>query len=126
MSAPLEGIRVVEIASFVAAPSGGALLADLGAEVVKVEVPEGEIYRHTKPHMGGYKSDFDGGPPLRWTTGQAPLALDLTRPRRRGALRRTSRARRRGAHQPAPRPAAEVRPRPDSLHARRPALIHAT
>src|SRR5258706_495497 len=39
MSAPLEGIRVVEVASFVAAPSGGALLADLGAEVIKVAIP---------------------------------------------------------------------------------------
>ena len=39
MALPLAGIRVVEIASFVAVPAAGALLADLGAEVVKVEVP---------------------------------------------------------------------------------------
>jgi len=45
MSAPLEGIRVVEVASFVAAPSAGALLADLGAEVIKVETPEGDLGR---------------------------------------------------------------------------------
>ncbi|HTO68809.1 MAG TPA: CoA transferase [Myxococcota bacterium] len=84
---PLEGIRVVEVASFVAAPSGGALLADLGAEVIKVEVPEGEIYRHTKPHMGGYKSDFDGGPPFEMDNrGKRSLALDLTRPEARDAL----------------------------------------
>ena len=36
MTAPLEGIKVVEIASFVAVPAAGALLADLGAEVVLV------------------------------------------------------------------------------------------
>src|SRR4029453_6336744 len=89
MAAPLEGIRVVEIASFVAAPSGGALLADLGAEVIKVEGPQGEIYRHTKPHMGGYKSDFDGGPPFEMDNrGKRSLALDLGRPEGRGALRR--------------------------------------
>ena len=51
MVAPLEGIRVVEIAHFVAAPSGGALLADLGAEVIKVEVPSGEMYRHVRPQF---------------------------------------------------------------------------
>ncbi len=41
MPAPLSGIRVVELASFVAAPAAGALLADLGAEVVKVAEPIG-------------------------------------------------------------------------------------
>jgi crotonobetainyl-CoA:carnitine CoA-transferase CaiB-like acyl-CoA transferase len=127
MPAPLEGIRVVEIASFVAAPSGGALLADLGAEVVKVEVPEGEVYRHTKPHMGGYKSDFDGGPPFEMDNrGKRSLALDLTRPEARDAVRRViaradvvltnllpGRQRKYGLD-------------PDSLRAQQPALIHAT
>ena len=53
MTAPLAGIRVVELASFVAAPAGGALLVDLGAEVIKVEVPWGEIYRHSTARMMG-------------------------------------------------------------------------
>lgn len=38
---PLRGIRVVEVASFIAGPYAGQLLADLGAEVVKVESPSG-------------------------------------------------------------------------------------
>lgn len=38
---PLQGIRVVEVASFIAGPYAGQLLADLGAEVVKVESPNG-------------------------------------------------------------------------------------
>src|SRR5262249_54966757 len=62
MSAPLSGIRVVELASFVAAPAAGALLADLGAEVIKVEVPWGEVYRHSLPRLAGYKSDFGLAP----------------------------------------------------------------
>ncbi len=42
----LAGVRVVELASYVAGPYAGALLADLGAEVVKVEVPpRGDPYR---------------------------------------------------------------------------------
>jgi hypothetical protein len=58
MPAPLEGIRVVELASFVAAPAAGALLVDLGAEVIKVEVPWGELYRHSLPRFAGYGSGF--------------------------------------------------------------------
>jgi crotonobetainyl-CoA:carnitine CoA-transferase CaiB-like acyl-CoA transferase len=45
VTAPLEGIRVVEVASWLAAPSCAALMADMGAEVVKVEPPGGDAYR---------------------------------------------------------------------------------
>ena len=89
MSAPLAGIRVVEIATFVAAPSAGALLADLGAEVIKVEVPAGELYRHARPRMNGFKSDFDGSPPFEMENrGKRSLTLDLTSPAANAALQR--------------------------------------
>ena len=42
-------LSLSEIASFVAAPACGALLADLGAEVVKVEPPGGDPVRHLPP-----------------------------------------------------------------------------
>jgi crotonobetainyl-CoA:carnitine CoA-transferase CaiB-like acyl-CoA transferase len=42
---PLEGVRVLEAASFVSAPFGAMMLADLGAEVTKVEPPKGDPYR---------------------------------------------------------------------------------
>jgi crotonobetainyl-CoA:carnitine CoA-transferase CaiB-like acyl-CoA transferase len=45
MTAPLQGIRVLEVASWLAAPSCAALLSDLGADVVKVEPPVGDTYR---------------------------------------------------------------------------------
>lgn len=45
MVAPLEGVRVLEVASWLAAPSCAALLADMGADVVKVEPPIGDTYR---------------------------------------------------------------------------------
>lgn len=89
MAAPLEGIRVVEIASFVAVPAAGALLADMGAEVVKVEVPWGEIYRHTSPRLAGFDHDFPAGPPFQMDNrGKKSLALDLALPQSLEALHR--------------------------------------
>ena len=45
MSRPLSGVVVVEAASYLSGPFAGMMLADLGAEVVKVEPPGGEQYR---------------------------------------------------------------------------------
>ena len=89
MGAPLDGIRVVELASFVAAPSAGGLLVDLGAEVVKVEVPWGEIYRHSTARMMGVDADFDLSAPYQMSNhGKRSLALDLALPQAQAALKR--------------------------------------
>lgn len=69
MVAPLEGIRVVEVANWLAAPSAAALMADLGADVVKVENPIGDAWRNTL--MRGRKPDFDPD-----TDVDAPYELD--------------------------------------------------
>ncbi|HEU4759490.1 MAG TPA: CoA transferase, partial [Dehalococcoidia bacterium] len=45
MPGPLEGIKVVEMGLWVAGPSAAAILADWGAEVVKIEPPEGDPFR---------------------------------------------------------------------------------
>ena len=58
MAAPLSGIRVLEVANWLAAPAAGALLADLGADVIKVEPPGGEIYREFLLRSMGYTHDF--------------------------------------------------------------------
>jgi crotonobetainyl-CoA:carnitine CoA-transferase CaiB-like acyl-CoA transferase len=89
VTAPLSGIRVVELASFVAAPAAGALLADLGAEVIKVEVPWGEIYRHSPPRLAGYDSDFALAPHFHMDNrGKRSVALDLALPQAVAALTR--------------------------------------
>ncbi len=69
MVAPLEGIRVVEVANWLAAPSAAALMADLGADVVKVEHPAGDAWRATL--MRGQKPGFDPA-----TDVDAPFELD--------------------------------------------------
>ena len=44
-SGPLDGVRVVEAANWLAAPAAAALMADLGADVIKVEPPGGDAFR---------------------------------------------------------------------------------
>ncbi len=89
VSSPLQGVRVTEIASFVAAPAAGALLADLGAEVIKVEIPGGETLRHSRPKLLGWKSDFPEAPQFHMDNrGKRSLVLDLRRPAARDALLR--------------------------------------
>ncbi len=53
MTAPLAGIKVVEVASWLAAPSCAALMADMGAQVIKVEPPGGDTYRRMYAAMLG-------------------------------------------------------------------------
>src|SRR4030095_7918032 len=58
MAAPLAGIRVLEVANWLAAPAAAALLADLGADVIKVEPPGGEVYRQFLLRSMGYTHEF--------------------------------------------------------------------
>jgi len=76
MLLPLEGVRVVEVASFLAAPSAAALMADLGADVIKVEPPNGDTFRGNGAHMHGdlpinYRFEVDN-------RGKRSIALNLS------------------------------------------------
>ncbi|NYT23272.1 CoA transferase [Alcaligenaceae bacterium] len=50
---PLSGLRVLDIATILAAPSAASLLADYGAEVLKIELPSGDGCRGFPPHKDG-------------------------------------------------------------------------
>ncbi len=56
--APLDGVRVVEFGNLIAAPFCAMLLADLGAEVVKVEPPSGDLGRGFGPYINGESAFF--------------------------------------------------------------------
>lgn len=57
---PLEGIRVLEYAQYVAGPFAGMMLADLGADVIKVEPPGGDAWRRYEPFAKGESRYFYG------------------------------------------------------------------
>src|SRR5436305_1535651 len=74
MAGALEGIVVLEVANFIAGPLAGALLGDLGAEVVKVENPQGgDPFRAW---------DLGGDQPTFWAynRGKKSIALNLQTP----------------------------------------------
>ena len=51
-----DGLKVVDLASFLAAPGAATLLGDFGAEVIKIEPPSGDGYRRLH---GNWKSDYN-------------------------------------------------------------------
>lgn len=75
MSGPLSGIKVLDLSRVLAGPYCTALLADLGAEVIKLEPPAGDDYRHVGPFKDGESALFTLN-----NRGKKSLALDLKKP----------------------------------------------
>jgi formyl-CoA transferase len=75
MTGALTGIRVVEFTEYIAGPYCGMMLADMGADVIKVERPEGDEWRHTAP-----VADYEGRGFLGVNRGKRSLALDMEHP----------------------------------------------
>src|SRR5262245_60825363 len=83
----LAGIRVLDVGSFVAAPAAATVMGDFGAEVIKVEPPEGDAYRKLHQMPGSPEGDRD----YYWaidSRNKKSLALDLKRPEARPVLAR--------------------------------------
>ncbi|EON93660.1 L-carnitine dehydratase/bile acid-inducible protein F [Marinobacter lipolyticus SM19] len=55
---PLEGIKVVDLTRVLSGPFCTALLSDLGAEIIKIEPPAGDEYRHVGPFKAGESALF--------------------------------------------------------------------
>jgi formyl-CoA transferase len=87
MDGPLAGVRVLEVANWLAAPAGCALLADFGAEVIKVEPPGGDALRGYSPQAVGYDVPFNFVFELP-NRGKKGMTLNLEPPQARGVLYR--------------------------------------
>ena len=82
MSGPLDGIRVIDLTTVVSGPVCTAILADQGADVIKIEPPGGDIARRTAGD-GEFTAMF-----VSCNRGKRSVALDLKQPAALEAIRR--------------------------------------
>jgi crotonobetainyl-CoA:carnitine CoA-transferase CaiB-like acyl-CoA transferase len=82
---PLDGVRVLELAQIMAGPTTGMMLADLGADVIKVEkIPGGDDSRlYREPRVGGVSAPF-----MMLNRNKRGIAIDLKNPRGKAVLLR--------------------------------------
>ena len=76
MSAPLEGIRVLDFSRVLAGPHCTRMLSDLGAEVIKLEPPDGDLTRFASPRVNGLSTYF-----VQQNAGKRNISVDLSTPR---------------------------------------------
>jgi crotonobetainyl-CoA:carnitine CoA-transferase CaiB-like acyl-CoA transferase len=83
-----EGLRVLDCASFIAAPAAATVLSDFGAEVIKIEPPvTGDPYRHL-PDLPGYPASPHNFAWMLGSRNKRSLALDLSKPDGQAVLHR--------------------------------------
>lgn len=83
MTGPLTGIKVLEFTQIIAGPLGCMLLADLGAEVIKVEPPQGEPWRLQGQFIPLESKTFQS-----LNRGKQSLSIDVSRPEAQAAIHR--------------------------------------
>jgi formyl-CoA transferase len=81
---PLHGVRVLEIAQAMAMPMCGLMLADMGADVIKIEPPEGDAFRHNQSPI--FPSESKGYVVLN--RGKRSFCLDITQADARPVIER--------------------------------------
>src|SRR3981189_2210194 len=83
-----EGLKVLDCASFIAAPAAATVLSDFGAKVIKIEPPgSGDPYRHL-PNLPGYPVSQHNFAWMLESRNKRSLALDLSKPEGQAVLYR--------------------------------------
>lgn len=72
---PLTGVRVLDLSRVLSGPHCTRMLCDLGAEVIKIEPPDGDLTRFSTPRRNGIASYF-----AQQNTGKSNLSIDLSAP----------------------------------------------
>ena len=85
---PLAGLRVLDISSFIAAPAAAVVLGDWGADVIKIEGPDGDANRTIMNDSANYPKAAVNYPWLMDSRNKRSLVLDLKNPDSRLALDR--------------------------------------
>jgi crotonobetainyl-CoA:carnitine CoA-transferase CaiB-like acyl-CoA transferase len=80
---PLDGVRVLDFTRVLSGPHATRMLCDLGADVIKVEPPEGDITRTVNPRINGLATYF-----VQQNVGKRNISLDTTKPEAVGLLLR--------------------------------------
>ena len=83
MSGPLNGVRILDLTTMVSGPIATMMLADQGADVIKIESPRGDHMRHVGSMNRGMSASF-----LSCNRSKRSLALDIKRPEGLAAVRR--------------------------------------
>src|SRR5947209_13094324 len=84
-------LKVIDCASFIAAPAGATIFADFGADVIKIEPPSGDPYRKL-PQIKGQPQCYENYAWLLTDRSRRSLALDLTEPEAQAVLARLVRS----------------------------------
>src|SRR5512139_1444261 len=80
---PLHGVRVLDFSTTIAGPHCSRLLADMGADVVKVESPEGDLMRSRPVQRDGFSTMFG-----QLNAGKKSIVLDLKKPEAVAAIKK--------------------------------------
>ena len=75
MTRPLDGLRILDFSTTIAGPHCSRLLADMGADVVKIESPEGDLMRSRPVQRDGFSTMFG-----QLNAGKKSIVLDLKNP----------------------------------------------